>query len=192
MPARKLSLACCLAVILAASSFSQAFADSDPSKGKLLGGLMVHDRGMMADRHESGYDLNIEYQFAVPQWEGWRWIGSPRPHVGATVSLNGETSIAYTGLTYEFDLGGPFFVDALGGLAVHNGMMHQPDANRCSQESDCGFGSRVLMHGGLEIGARITDDASVSLLWDHVSHGKLFASENEGIDHVGLRYAIHM
>jgi hypothetical protein len=30
----------------------------------------------------------------------------------------------------------------------------------------------------------------VSLLWDHVSHGRLLASENEGIDHIGLRYGI--
>ena len=169
-----------------------AAAGDNPDKGKFVVGGLVHDRGPAADRHEHGYDVNLEYRFPAPDWTAWGWIGSPRPHIGATISTNGETSIAYTGLTYDLDLAGPLFAEAQGGLAVHNGMMHQKDVNRCQEESDCGFGSRVLFHGGLALGARVSDDSSVSLMWDHVSHGKILASENEGIDHVGIRYAFQM
>jgi hypothetical protein len=57
-------------------------------------------------------------------------------------------------------------------------------------ESDCGFGSRVLFRGGVEVGVYISQDSSISLLLDHMSHGELLASENEGLDHIGLRYGI--
>ncbi len=158
---------------------------------RLAGGFFLHDRGLAADRHEDGFDINLEAQFDPPEWAPWQWIGSPRPHVGATLSLNDETSLLYSGLTYEADLPGRLFAAAHGGLAIHDGMMHQKETERCAAESDCGFGSRVLFRGGLELGVRISGDTSVSLLWDHVSHGRLLASENEGIDHVGLRYGIN-
>lgn len=167
-----------------------AQAADGASADRLIGGFFLHDRGPAADRHEEGYDVNLEVQFAAPEWAPWQWIGSPRPHVGVTLSLNDETSLLYSGLTYEADLPGRLFAAAHGGLAVHDGMMHQKDTERCAAESDCGFGSRVLFRGGLELGVRISGDASVSLLWDHVSHGRLLASENEGIDHIGLRYGI--
>ncbi len=157
---------------------------------RLVGGFFLHDRGPAADRHEDGFDVNLEVQFDSPDWAPWQWIGSPRPHVGATLSLNDETSLLYSGLTYEADLGNRLFAAAHGGLAVHDGMLHQKDTERCAVDSDCGFGSRVLFRGGLEVGVRISGDASVSLLWDHVSHGQILASENEGIDHIGLRYGI--
>jgi lipid A 3-O-deacylase len=157
---------------------------------RLVGGFFAHDRGPAADRHEDGFDLNLEVQFDGPEWAPWRWIGSPRPHVGATLSLNDETSLLYSGLTYQADLAGRLFAAVHGGLALHDGMLHQKDTERCAAESDCGFGSRVLFRGGLEFGLRISEDTSVSLLWDHVSHGRLLASENEGIDHIGLRYGI--
>lgn len=167
-----------------------AQATDSPWAERLVGGVFLHDRGLAADRHEEGFDLNLEAQFKVPEWTPWRWIGSPRPHVGVTFSLNDETSLLYSGLTYEADLPGRLFAAAHGGLAIHDGMMHQKDTERCATESDCGFGSRVLFRGGLELGVRISGDTSVSLLWDHVSHGRLLASENEGIDHIGLRYGI--
>lgn len=41
---------------------------------------------------------------------------------------------------------------------------------------------------GLEIGYRIGSAASVSLFLDHMSHKWLIGGENEGLDHIGLRY----
>ncbi|WP_316979734.1 acyloxyacyl hydrolase [Shumkonia mesophila] len=183
-------LAAFLAFALVGGLSPTMAAADGTGKNRLVGGFFIHDRGPAADRHEDGFDLNLEAQFAAPEWDPWQWIGSPRPHVGATLSLNGETSLLYTGLTYEADLASRLFAAAHGGLAVHDGMLHQDDADRCAAASDCGFGSRVLFRGGLELGVRISEKASVSLLWDHVSHGQVLASENEGIDHVGLRYGI--
>lgn len=188
-PSTVCRLAAFLAGVLAGALSPTAGDAADQTRdNRLIGGILAHDRGPAADRHEDGVDINLEYQFAPPAWASW--IGSPRPHVGASISLNNETSVVYSGLSYEADLVDRFFAAVHAGLAVHDGMMHQPDEDRCSRESDCGFGSRVLFRGGLEVGVRISDNTSLSVLWDHVSHGKLLASENEGIDHVGLRYGI--
>jgi len=179
-----------VAVAIGLAAPAAADLSREAEGDRLYVGFLLHDRGPAADRHEDGFDINLEYQFAPPAWTAWQWIGAPRPHVGATISLNNETSTLYSGVTYGTDLLGKLFFAAHGGLAVHDGMMHQKDRQRCSALSDCGFGSRVLFRGGLELGIKVADNRSVSLLWDHVSHGKLLASENEGIDHIGVRYGI--
>ncbi len=180
-------------VVIAGLLYSTAVQSAErPIGSRVVGGIMLHDRGPAADRHEDGYDVNIEYQYAAPDWEFWQKIGSPRPHAGVSLSTNNETSILYGGITYEMDIWHPLFAAAHGGLALHDGPLHQKDIRRCEDDSDCGFGSRILFRGGLEVGMRLTDSVSLSVLWDHVSHGKLLASENEGIDHIGLRVGLDL
>ena len=41
---------------------------------------------------------------------------------------------------------------------------------------------------GLETGYRISAARSVSLFVDHMSHKWIIGGENEGLDHVGVRY----
>jgi len=145
-------------------------------------GVIVHDRGPTSDRHEDGVDLNLEVQFAPLDM-----LGSPRPHLGVTANFEGDTSVAYGGLSFRFRETPQWFLDGLLGVALHNGPLHK-DPVRCQLYSDCGYGTRFLPRFGLEVGYRISPDASVSLFYDHMSHKWIIAGENEGLDHIGVRY----
>jgi hypothetical protein len=46
----------------------------------------------------------------------------------------------------------------------------------------------MLPRLGMEIGYRITSGRSMGLFYDHMSHKWVIGGENEGIDHIGLRY----
>lgn len=145
-------------------------------------GVLAHDRGPSSDNHEDGVDLNLEVQFApldIP--------GSPRPHLGVTANFVGYTSVAYAGLSVRFRETAQWFVDGLLGAAVHDGPLHK-DPVRCQLYSDCGYGTRILPRFGLEVGYRVSPAASVSLFYDHMSHKWIVGGENEGLDHIGLRF----
>lgn len=147
-------------------------------------GVLAHDRGPFSDRHEDGTDLNVEVQFAplaIP--------GSPRPHLGATLNFAGDTSAAYAGLTFPFYQSPRWFLDGSVSAAVHDGPLHK-DPVRCQQQSDCGFGKRLIPRLGIEVGYRFSPDQSISLFYDHMSHKWIFEGENEGIDHIGMRYQL--
>lgn len=151
-------------------------------------GILVHDRGPTSDHNEGGVDPNIELQFKPLQGSLWRAIGSPRPHVGFTPNFTGDTSALYGGATYEFGISSRLFATGGLGLALHNGPLHNDDRIACEVNSDCGFGSRVLFHYALELGMRIDQKRALTLYYDHMSHQGLIGGENEGIDHIGLRY----
>jgi len=158
-------------------------SDSEPSRIISIG-VLAHDRGPFSDRNEDGTDLNVEVQFAplaIP--------GSPRPHLGATLNFTGDTSAAYAGLTFPFYRSPRWLLDGSVSAAVHDGPLHK-DPVRCRQESDCGFGKRLLPRLGIEVGYRISPDQSISLFYDHMSHKWVIEGENEGIDHIGLRYLL--
>ena len=166
---------------------------------KSVFGLFLHDRGPTSDRHESGIDPNWELQFNPPEWRLWRWIGSPLTMIGATPNFKGDTSVFYAGLTYElglsnklndertFSLTKNLFV--AGGLsaAIHNGPLHKNKIG-CEERSDCGFGYRILPRLHVELGKKFWGKHGVSLFYDHMSHKGVLPGENEGIDHLGIRY----
>jgi hypothetical protein len=169
-----------LAMNLSAPVQAQELADNT---GRTLAiGVMAHDHGPTSDHNEDGVDLNLEAQFAPLDFPG-----SPRPHLGLTANFNGDTSAAYAGLSFRFHETSQWFVDGLLGAAVHNGPLHK-DPIRCALYSDCGFGVRFLPHFGLEAGHRISSTAAISLFYDHMSHKWIVSGENEGLDHIGLRY----
>lgn len=151
--------------------------------GRILAvGMLAHDHGPFSDDNEDGVDLNLEAQFApLDVW------GAPRPHLGVAANFGGETSVAYAGLGFRLLEQPAWFADGLLGAAVHNGPLHK-DPLRCDLYSDCGFGTRVLPRFGVEFGYRLQPSATLSLLFDHMSHKWIFSGENEGLDHVGLRY----
>ena len=176
-------------------------ADSNnaPLLYKTVFGLMLHDRGPASDRHEDGVDPNWELQLNPPAWRLWRWIGAPYPMIGITPNFNGDTSVLYAGITYEISLSNTF-TDAwthgitknlfvAGGLsaAIHNGPLHK---NRfgCEEQSDCGFGYRVLPRLNAEFGIKFWQVHAVSVYYAHMSHKGILPGENEGIDYVGIRY----
>ncbi|HET9463650.1 MAG TPA: acyloxyacyl hydrolase [Thiobacillus sp.] len=149
---------------------------------RLAIGVLAHDRGLAADHHEDGIDLNVERLFTPLDLPG-----SPRPHIGITLNFVGDTSMAYAGLSFRYRETARWFVDVLLSAAIHDGPLHK-DPEGCRRYSDCGFGIRAMPRFGLEIGYRVSPDAFVTLFHDHMSHKWVIGGENEGIDHLGLRY----
>lgn len=160
----------------------QATEQSGRSERILAIGVLAHDRGFASDHHEDGVDLNLEVQFAP-----LNFFGSPRPHLGATLNFEGDTSMAYAGLGFRVRETPQWFADLHLSAALHDGPLHK-DPVGCKLYSDCGYGIRVMPRIGLEIAYRISPVASVSLLYDHMSHKWITGGENEGLDHIGLRY----
>lgn len=171
-----------LVVMLTFHAPAQAAEAAGNSQRILAIGVIAHDRGPAADHHEEGVDLNLEVQFAPLDLSG-----SLRPHLGATLNFEGDTSMAYAGLSFRVRETRRGFADLLLSVAVHDGPLHK-DPVGCRLYSDCGYGIRVMPRVGLEIGYRISSAASVSLFLDHMSHKWLIGGENEGLDHIGLRY----
>jgi lipid A 3-O-deacylase len=157
---------------------------AEPADGRriLAIGVFAHDSGPTSDHHEDGVDLNLEVLFAPLDI-----LSSPRPHLGATLNFEGDTSIAYGGLSLRLLEQARWFSDLFVGAAIHDGPLHK-DPVGCDLDSDCGYGIRVMPRFGLEAGYRLSSDASVSLYLDHMSHNWLIGGENEGLDHAGVRY----
>ena len=58
----------------------------------------------------------------------------------------------------------------------------------CEKTSDCGFGYRVLPRLNIELGTKFWEKHGVSVFYDHMSHKHVLPGENEGTDHIGIRY----
>ena len=176
-------------------------SDAKPWVRRVSFGIVLHDIGFISDKREKGVDPNWEIQFNRPEWGWWRWVGSPYPILGATPNFVGDTSAFYFGFTYEFSLSNKFldsltydltkslWISGTFSTAVHTGPLHKNDT-KCKEDSDCGFGSRVLPRIALEMGYTFWKNHAISLFFDHMSHGSLGCSciQNEGIDHTGVRY----
>jgi lipid A 3-O-deacylase len=160
----------------------QATAPDGNSQRTLAIGVIAHDRGFASDHHEDGVDLNLELQFAQQDLPG-----SPRPHLGATLNFQGDTSMVYAGLGFRVRETSRWLADLHLSAALHDGPLHK-DPVGCQLTSDCGYGVRVMPRIGFEIAYRISPVTSVSLLYDHMSHKWIISGENEGLDHIGVRY----
>jgi lipid A 3-O-deacylase len=148
-------------------------------------GALAHDVDFLGNRVERGADINVELLFAAPDL--LRYIGSPRPHIGADVNTVGYTSYGYFGLTWGimliqnlFGAGDGIFVNGSFGGAVHNGRLNTGASDRKL------LGSRILFRESLELGYQVNPVVSVSAILDHISNANL-ASRNAGITSAGAR-----
>ena len=168
------------ALVLAIGMFavlSPACAE-DSIFSEIRGGGYAHDVDFLSFDREDGADVNAEILFVSPDCLDVIW--SPRPHVGVTVNTDGNTSHAYTGLTWEYEFLGDFFVDGSLGLSVHNGHLDTDNSDRKS------LGSPVLFRLGAAVGYNLTEKVNLSVQFEHMSNAYL-ANENEGMDNIGLR-----
>jgi lipid A 3-O-deacylase len=149
-----------------------------------VGGL-AHDVGFLGRHVEGGADVNLEVLFTSPDL--LRYIGSPRPHIGADINTSGNTSDGYFGLTWGimliqnlFGAGDGIFANGSLGGAVHDGHLLNapPDRKR--------LGSRILFRESVELGYQVNPVVSVSAILDHISNANL-APRNAGITSAGAR-----
>ncbi len=126
-------------------------------------------------------DLNVELLFTSPDNEFFRWMGSPRPTLGATLNFNGLESMAHLALTWQvpvFDT--PFFIEGTLGAAVHNGALsgaRLPLTN---------FGCRAGFYEAASFGMNVGDNATVMITYEHTSNLGL-CLPNDGLSNLGVR-----
>ena len=160
-------------------SLSAGSARAQDLLSEIRGGIYAHDIDFWSFNREEGPDVNAELLFTSPDFLEAIW--SPRPHLGATVNTQGDTSHAYAGLTWEYPLASTgFFIDGNLGLSVNNGKRDTDDPDRKS------LGSPVLFRLGAAVGYNLTEQVNISLQFEHMSNAYL-ANENEGMDNLGLR-----
>jgi hypothetical protein len=79
------------------------------------------------------------------------------------------------------------FVGTSLSAALHNGLLHK-NKSGCKEQSDCVFGYRVLPRLGFEVEGYFSAKQGISIFYDHMSHKGILPGENEGLDHIGIRY----
>jgi lipid A 3-O-deacylase len=126
-----------------------------------------------------GVDVNFEVLFVAPEILELIW--SPRPHFGATINTDGDTSQVYFGLSWEFDVWRDLFVGFSFGGSVHDG---ETETDRIDKKE---LGCRLLFRESVEAGYRFGGRHAITMFLDHVSNAKI-CFKNEGLENFGARY----
>ena len=115
-----------------------------------------------------------------PYDPNWAWFFSPRPLIGASISLEGKTSQAYAGLAWDLPISGPYFVELSAGGLVHDQTLDQNYSDRPSPLT-----TRFLFREAIAIGYDINANWRILLFADHGSDGNL-GYRNEGVNRFGF------
>ena len=115
-----------------------------------------------------------------PYDPNWAWFFSPRPLIGASISLEGKTSQAYAGLAWDLPISGPYFVELSAGGLVHDQTLNQTYSDRPSPLT-----TRFLFRESIAIGYDINANWRILVFADHGSDGNL-GYRNEGVNRFGL------
>jgi lipid A 3-O-deacylase len=150
-----------------------------------IGGL-AHDIPLGGHGREGGADVNVELLFASPAF--FKYIWSPRPHVGVDANTDGNTTSYYAGLAWDWEFyqpgwnrGDGFFATLALGGAIHDGKLDTTNPKRKS------LGGRALFREGLDLGYHFNARFSLSAFVDHISNANL-ANRNEGLTNGGMRF----
>ncbi|MBE7732728.1 acyloxyacyl hydrolase [Devosia faecipullorum] len=126
-------------------------------------------------------DVSFDVLFTSPDLDAFRWIGAPRPEIGATINFAGRDSLVHANLTWQlpvFDT--PFYLEAGLGAAIHDGALTgaAPGAKN--------FGCRVNFYERWGVGAHLSENATATLTYEHTSNNGWCAA-NDGLSNFGLR-----
>ncbi len=149
-------------------------------------GVLAHSCCGMGSSKEGGVAFNGEAVFSSPRFLSV--LAKPRPVIGATIATQeGATSQFYSGLEWRADIS-RWFVSAGLGVSIHDGETdrYDPVADAARVNDTIFFGCRALFRLAADAGYNLTDRVSASVHWDHISNDGL-CSDNEGLDHLGLR-----
>jgi lipid A 3-O-deacylase len=126
-------------------------------------------------------DVSLDVLFTTPDVDAFRWIGSPRPEVGATINTAGYDSLYHLGLTWQlpvFDT--PVYLEGTFGAAMHDGYLDNPPAGYRE------FGCRVNFYERFGVGAHVTENVTATLTYEHTSNAGL-CEHNAGLSNFGVR-----
>ena len=110
----------------------------------------------------------------------WAWLFSPRPLIGASISLEGKTSEAYAGLAWTLPIYGPFFVELSAG-----GLIHDQNLNQAYSDRPSPLTTRLLFRESIAIGYQFDANWRILAFADHGSDGNL-GYRNEAVNRFGV------
>ena len=145
--------------------------------------LRLGGAASLNDRPTSGY-VQFEALFSpVPSRTAYdpnlSFLLSPRPLVGASISLQGKTNQVFAGLAWKLPISGPLLVEySVGGL-VHDQALFQVYSDRPT------LTTRFLFRESIAIGYEINASWRIIAFADHASHGNL-GYANRSMNHVGV------
>ncbi len=175
------ALIICATLLIATSGHAAEAKNEDSSYlYAIRGGILLHDVNILGHSEESGTDFNLEVLFTSPDWLEWFW--APHPHLGVAIHNQGDTHQVYSGLTWEKLFCNKVFLNLGLGLSLHSG--NRECSKHCNKKE---LGSDLLFREALEVGYQINRHHSLSILFFHISNAGL-CSENDGMNHLGLRY----
>ena len=192
-------------VLLAAVIFTLATpASAQVTEVRL--GTNIHDINWTGqgngEAKERSIAINGEIVFKDPEF--LKWAFSPRPYVGGSLNLGGETSYGGGGLLWRQTFGEKFYIDGSFGGVIHTGTREvkasplvqsvidgetvQTDLSpgesaqfvselaefRGRQASEIDFGTRLLFRQQLALGYRWTDKWAMEVFVEHLSNGRVF------------------
>lgn len=175
-----------IAALAMASFVSQARA---VELDELRFGVLAHSCCGFGSSKEGGVALNGEAVFSSPRFLSV--LAKPRPVIGASIATQeGATSQFYSGLEWRADIS-RWFVSAGLGVTVHDGETdrYDPVADAARVDDTIFFGCRALFRLAADAGYNLTERVSASVHWNHISNAGL-CSDNEGLDHLGVRVGL--
>jgi hypothetical protein len=127
------------------------------------------------------HKLSFEAVFGGIDLNVFKWAGNLYPTVGGTISLTGEDSWLYAGVTWHVPLLDPLYFEFGLGGAVHNG--HLSDA----PDGRHNFGCRALIFAQGAFGVNLGDNWTATVNLEHGSHATLCGTNNQGFNSVGAK-----
>lgn len=128
------------------------------------------------------HKLSFEALFRTPYPDVFQWVGSPKPTIGGALSLTGDTSWVFAGLTWQLPVfETPLFLEATVGATLHNGPLHD------APEGEAVYGCRSLLYVRGGIGYDIDEHWTASAYLEHGSHGRICGTDNSGFHSVGFQ-----
>jgi len=183
---RRLQYIALIITFLGAINLNDAFAQEPKIKHpfkEIIIGAGSHDVGVFGRKKERGSDLNLEVRLLPIDWDIWKYIFSPTPHLGVHINTNGNTNQFFFGGNWMFELGSNLFAGGSLGFAVHDGEL---DTDKRGRKD---LGMQILFRESLEFGIRFQERYALSIMLDHISNASI-DDQNEGLDTVGLRYGV--
>jgi hypothetical protein len=139
--------------------------------------------------HSGEGAANVAVGYRFPPMQALSAVGRPAPYFIGALNLSGHTSFAGAGLSWTVGKGSLYVRPAVA-LVVHNGPDYRLDQTTSRRTE---LGSRVLFEPEISVGYRLNQRLAVEASWMHISHARLFNSEqNPGLDMIGGRLSVNL
>lgn len=183
MGARRVTRAVVLSLFLAVASqaSAQEFAGQSPGLFGIFDEVRAGGSFSVQDNDDSGVIVNGQLLFRpfLPPFDNYlaNTLLRPRLHLGGSLATADDgISQVFAGLTWNFPVFGPFFLEASFGGTVHDGPLSGPDLD---------LGCHLLFRESIGVGADLGSRWRLLVAADHSSHADLCNGGNAGLTHVG-------